>query len=222
MKQRGYRFRGSVGDLWLSLREYFRQRRESRDHVVRRYFQAGVKAIHESRWEEAEQAFSRVLSRQSEHFLSHLYVGVAVYHQGRHKEARAALVRAKRLDPKRFAAYQATKALPEAQEGEKPQGDVLRDLVKNLEQCALNLRQTAEKINDASRRQQQVIRRMNQSEQRRGPSGGGRRRRGKSRKPKVSTFSSPEEAKKFREMPPITKDDVVQVDWDEVIARILK
>lgn len=222
MRQMGYRFRASVRDLWLSLIEYFRQRRESRDHVVRRYFQAGVKAIHESRWEEAEKAFSRVLSRQSEHFLAHLYMGVAVYHQGRHKEARGALVRAKKIDPKRFAAYQATKSLPEAQGGEKPQGDVLRDLVKNLEQCALNLRQTAEKINDASRRQQQVIRRMHQSEPRRGSSGGGRRRRGRGRKPRVSAFSSPEEAKKFREMPPITKDDVVQADWDEVIARILK
>lgn len=190
--------------------------------MVRRYFQAGVKAIHESQWEMAEEAFSRVLSREPEHFLAHLYMGVAIYHQGRHKEARAALVRAKRLDSKRFAAYQASRALPDAGQANKPQGDVLKELVKNLEQCALNLRQTAEKINDASRRQQQVIRRLHSSEPRRGSMGGGRRRRGKSRKPKVNAFSSPEEAKKFRDMPPITRDDLTKVDWDEVIARILE
>jgi hypothetical protein len=38
----------------------------------------------------------------------------------------------------------------------------------------------------------------------------------------VSTFSSSEEAKKFREMSPITKDDVNDVNWDEVLSRILE
>ena len=215
-------FRRSIKDLWLSLLETFRQRRETRDQVVRRYFQAGVRAIHEARWTDAEEFFSRVLSRQSDHFLAHLYMGVAIYHQERHAEAHAALVRAQRLDPKRFAAYQASRALPEESRDSRRQGDLLRDLVKNLEKCALNLRQTAERINDASRRQQQVIRRLQSSEPRRGPTGGSRRRRGKVRKPRVSAFSSPEEAKKFRDMPPITKDDLANVDWDEVISRILE
>lgn len=222
MANKPYGFRSSLRDFWLSLREYFRQRRETRDQEIRRLFQAGVKAIHDSHWARAEAAFSRVLSREPDHFLAHLYMGVAIYHQGRHEEARTALVRAKRLDPKRFAAYQASKALPDADEASTPQGDVLKDLVKNLERCALNLRQTAEKINDASRRQQQVIRRLHSSEQRRGSMGGGRRRRGKVRKPRVSAFSNAEEAKKFREMPPITKDDLTEVDWDEVISRILE
>lgn len=222
MASRGYGFVRIIRDFWLSLKEYFRQRLETRDQLVRRHFQAGVKAIHESRWLDAEEAFSRVLSRQSDHFLSHLYLGVAIYHQGRHEEARAALVRAKRIDPKRFTDYQASKALPEADRGGRSQGDVLRELVKNLEECALNLRQTAEKIHDASKRQQKVIRRLHSDEPRRGAGGGGRRRRGRIRRPRVSAFSSPEEARKFKKMPPITKDDLQQVDWDEVLARILE
>jgi tetratricopeptide (TPR) repeat protein len=222
MPTRGYGLKRLVRDFWLSLKEYFRQRLETRDQLVRRHFQAGVKAIHDSRWLDAEEAFSRVLSRKSDHFLAHLYLGVSIYHQGRHEEARSALVRAKRIDPKRFAAYQASKALPDSDRGGRPQGDVLKELVKNLEECALNLRQTADKIHDASKRQQQVIRRLHSAEPRRGSGGGGRRRRGRVRKPKVNTFSSPEEAKKFRQMSPITKDDLSEVDWDEVLARILE
>jgi tetratricopeptide (TPR) repeat protein len=217
----------SIKAFWISLRESFLQRRETLDHAVRRHFRAGVKAINEERWADAEAAFSRVLSHKATHFLSHLYLGVAVYHQGRHKEAHAALVRAQRIDPKRFAVYRASSALPSADPPAETQGDLLRNIVKNLEQCAHNLRETAEKIHDASRLQQRAIRRSHGSEPRRGLASGGRRRRGRGRKPRarksrVSVFSSPEEAKKFRDMPLITKDDATDVDWDEILSRILE
>lgn len=195
---------------------------ETRDQIVRKHFQMGVNAIRDARWVDAEQAFSRVIARKPDHFLAHIYTGVAVYHQDRYSEAHAALIRAQRLDPDRFAAYQASKAIPDSDNEGRPQVDLLRDLVKNLEQCAHNLRQTAEKINDASKRQQQVIRKLHSPEPRSGPSSGVRRRRGKARKPRVSTFSGPEEAKKFRDMPPITGDDLADVDWDEVLARLLE
>lgn len=213
---------GSIKAFWISLRESLLQRREILDHTIRRHFQAGVRAINEERWADAETAFSRVLSRQAKHFLAHLYMGVAIYHQGRHEEAHAALVRAQRIDPKRFAVYRASSALPAAGPPVKTRGDLLRDLVKNLEQCAHNLRETAEKIHDVSRRQQRAVRRYHSSEPRRGLASGGRRRRRRAHKPGVSTFSSSEEAKKFREMSPITKDDVNDVNWDEVLSRILE
>lgn len=212
----------SIKDFWISLRESLLQRRETLDNAVRRNFQAGVKAINEEQWADAEAAFSCVLSHKEEHFLSHLYLGVAIYHQGRNEEAHASLVRAQRIDPKRFAVYRTSSALPAADPPGETQRNLLRDLVKNLEQCAHNLRETAEKIHDVSRRHQRAIRRYHGSEPRRGLASGGRRRRRRARKPRVSTFSSPEEAKKFREMPPITKDDATNVNWDEVMSLILE
>ena len=212
----------SIRALWISLRFSLLQRRDSLDHTVRRHFQAGVRAINESRWAEAEASVSRGLARQDRHFLAHLYLGVAIYHQGRHKEAHAAMVRAQSLDPKRFSVYRAASNLPGTDPPSQPEGDLLGDLVKNLEQCAIELRETAEKIHDASRRQQRAIKRFKVSKPRRGLAAAGRRRRGKARKPRVSAFSKSKEAKKFREMSPITKDDATNVNWDEVIARILK
>ncbi len=132
------------------------------------------------------------------------------------------MVRAQRLDPKRFAVYRAASDIPETSPPSHPEGDLLGDLVKNLEQCAIELRETAEKIHDASRRQQRAIKRFKVSKPRRGLTTAGRRRRGKAHKPRVSAFNNSKEAKKFRDMPPITKDDATTVNWDEVIARILK
>ncbi|MFQ6673002.1 MAG: tetratricopeptide repeat protein [Candidatus Tectimicrobiota bacterium] len=195
----------SIKAFWVSLRGSFFQRREARDLTVRRHFQAGLRAVNDGRWAEAEAAFSHVLARQSGHFLAHLYMGVAIYHQGRHAEAHAALVRARRLDPKRFAIYQTSKALPVADPRGRLQGDLLRDLVKNLEECALDLRETGGKPHDVSRRHQRAIRRPRSPEPRRGLAIGGRRRRGRARKPRPSAFSSPRRRRGSERCPPLPK-----------------
>jgi tetratricopeptide (TPR) repeat protein len=203
--------------FWLSLREMVLQHLESRDRLVRQDFQAGVRAVQQARWSDAVAAFSRVLSLRRDHFLAHLYLGVALYHQGRQREAQATFRRAKRLNPKRFSAYEAANALP--LEVGPARGTSLGESGRDI--SVLGLEDGAETVGEVTKRRQRVIRRLHSPEPRRSLRGGSRRRV-KGRRPRPTDFISPEEARKFQNLPPITKDEIARIDWDELITRILE
>lgn len=172
---------------------------------IRLLFLAGFANYWQSRLYFAEIAFKRILEIQPNHFKSHILLGKIYTLQEEHRKAAGEFLKAKEINNKKFRRYHIPpSSLEEPQWGSE-------DLLWNYENFIHQFRKEKESLwnldlQRGERDLPQQVRKKNME--------GGIETFG------FGDFTSFQEFKKFRALPPITREDIQKTDWEKLFQNL--
>jgi len=187
-------------------------------------YRVGVKRYQARHFEGAKRHFLAVLRSNPRHFMTNVYLGRIYVKLENYPEASRRYSAAQEVNP---AAYRELDLIKEHVEALKLGANrgMLRDALESMEKCGYLLTDLGQRIQDTMRKQPRG-QEGQPSQEKGGATGkGARRRTDKGQAPSArvfpvkSDFVSFKEFKKFSDMPPISDEELRDMDWDDLLKK---
>lgn len=194
--------------------------RDNRDGHVRAHFQKGVECAQSQHWERALDHLSQVVARKADHFQAHLLLAEILQAQGKYQEALRHYELLKEISPLRYSRFEVEQR-HESLKKFLDSSRALRQLSDNLELYARNLNLSAQKMQQIMRKQQVTLEKLAEANRNL------RRQRAESKGPRPTLPASPVPfpteplGEDPTGLPPITREEVENVDWDRLFNQLL-
>lgn len=203
------RMRFRVGELFFPVLEPIFRVRENWDSEVKKHFHQAIQNLEESRTTVALLNLNMVLSMQPRHFLARVYRGKIYLNDGRCRLASEDYLQANKISQYRFLHYRLS---PEYFASVKKEfGEMGVSITKNFDQIFEVLRQSQgnpkemSEVDDGQEVLEHLLDYDNfEFDMDLGDAG---------------TLEEPEN-QKFKEMGPITKQEISMTDWDNLIKKL--
>jgi hypothetical protein len=203
------RVKFKVGELFFPVLEPIFRVRENWDSEVKKHFHQAIQNLEESRTTVALLNLNMVLSMQPRHFLARVYRGKIYLNDGRCRLASEDYLQANKISQYRFLHYRLT---PEYFDSVKKEfGEMGVSITKNFDQIFEVLRQSRGNPKEMSEvdESQEVLEQLPNFENLEFDMD----------LTDAGTLEGPEN-QKFKEMGPITKQEISMTDWDKLIKEL--
>jgi hypothetical protein len=203
------RVKFKVGELFFPVLEPIFRVRENWDSEVKKHFHQAIQNLEESRTTVALLNLNMVLSMQPRHFLARVYRGKIYLNDGRCRLASEDYLQANKISQYRFLHYRLT---PEYFDSVKKEfGEMGVSITKNFDQIFEVLRQSRGNPKEMSEvdEGQEVLEQLPDFDNLEFDMD----------LTDAGTLEGPEN-QKFKEMGPITKQEISMTDWDKLIKEL--
>jgi len=198
-----------VGGFFFPLLEPAYRVRENWNSEVKKHFHQAIQNLEENRMTVALLNLNMVLSLKPRHFLARVYRGRIYLQENRYRLASEDYLQANRISSYRFLHYQLGQEYFASVKNEF--GELGTSITKNFEQLFEVLRQTQNGLPDTSE--------MDESQDSLGQHSGFAGSKREINLGDGKALSDPE-IQKFKEMGPITRNEIEKINWDKLIKKL--